>query len=189
MPDGKILKLDGKERSIQLLDPKTKQAILRFEDRRYEDFTCSADGKVLAACGSAADQNDRVIHLWDIGTGKELPSLKIRDDFEFIFRFSPDGKLLATNHWDGTVRLWEIASGKQQLVLERMGFNESIGHLTFSKDGKHVAVAGRDKGANFHLEADCRRALRKSSVARDVNYVSVGELITSPERYHLRCVL
>src|SRR5215831_14028647 len=31
----------------------------------------------------------------------------------FSVAFSPDGKTLAAGSWDGTVRLWEVATGKE----------------------------------------------------------------------------
>jgi WD40 repeat protein len=50
---------------------------------------------------------------------------------------SRDGKTLATGSWDGTVRLWEVATGKE---VRRLAFPGAAGSLAFSPDGKTLAA-------------------------------------------------
>jgi WD40 repeat protein/serine/threonine protein kinase len=56
---------------------------------------------------------------------------------------SPDGKLLAVNHDDGTVRLWDVAAAKQVRVLEGHGWR--VHTIAWSPDGQRLAAgsAGR----------------------------------------------
>jgi WD40 repeat protein len=51
--------------------------------------------------------------------------------------FSPDGRLVASASWDKTVRLWNVASGKE---VKRLEHSEGFG-VAFSPDGLLFAMA------------------------------------------------
>ena len=51
--------------------------------------------------------------------------------------FSPDGKTLASASYDGTLRLWEMATGKERAALGE--YTGCVGCVAFSPDGKTLA--------------------------------------------------
>src|SRR5262249_44253876 len=66
--------------------------------------------------------------------------------------FSPDNRVLASGGEDGTLRVWEFATGKerhqQQLTQKSMAGVRSV---AFSPDGALLAVASRQQDAGLIL--------------------------------------
>jgi WD40 repeat protein len=58
----------------------------------------------------------------------------------FSVAFSPDGKTLAAGSWDGVVRLWEVASGKELRQFDKQ--HGPVRSVAFSPDGKMLASGG-----------------------------------------------
>ncbi|VAX41400.1 High-affnity carbon uptake protein Hat/HatR, partial [hydrothermal vent metagenome] len=56
--------------------------------------------------------------------------------------YSPDGKTIASGAKDKTVRLWDIATGKQKAVLK--GHTNGVKSVAYSPDGKTIVSGARD---------------------------------------------
>ena len=56
--------------------------------------------------------------------------------------FSPDGKTLASGSWDSTIKLWEVATGRNTATLK--GHSSYVSCVAFRPDGKTLASASWD---------------------------------------------
>jgi WD40 repeat protein len=54
--------------------------------------------------------SDKMIGLWDFARGRELSPIPEPDGVNCL-AISPDGRPLASGHWDNTVKLRDVDSG------------------------------------------------------------------------------
>jgi WD40 repeat protein/serine/threonine protein kinase len=131
------IKEDGREigSEIKVWDIATHEAIASF-DKLPASLSCalSPDGKLAAASGIGS----AIVRLWDVTSGRELPSLGDAGRWGGVVAFSPDGKRLAFGGMRG-VNIWDVATGKSLATYR--GASEFILGAAFSPDGKRLATA------------------------------------------------
>ena len=152
-PDGATLATAGESNSVGLWDVATGKWRASLRGRRDWDdspfyagdliypvrsVAFSADGMILASCSSY----EKAVHLWTPSSGELMSTLPLGDPAHkgTSVAFSPDGSDLASASTDNIVRLWDVASGSVQTVLEH---SSEIRSLAISPDGSTVAKAER----------------------------------------------
>ncbi len=141
---------------VRLWDVATGQerAVLKHQER-VRAIAFSADSQTLAT-GTASQAGiegapERAsvdcLKLWDVATGQERASLKGHLGDIRGLSFAPDGKTLASGSGDGTVKLWNLASGRPRLTIqEDPRWVISISSVAFSPDGQTLAAGSDAEG-------------------------------------------
>ena len=94
----------------------------------------------------AAVSSGNRIHVWDIGSRKQISSLVAgKEDFIWGPKFSPDGKRIVApvNGDDGMqLRVWDVQSG-EKIATFGLGAGEGtyVQNVTWSPDGKRFVTA------------------------------------------------
>jgi WD40 repeat protein len=117
-PDGRYLAVVGPENTLYLYDPRTGEEFRRFPGPRRLVFLNRP---------SIWSDRDWSSDLYDVA-------------------FSADGKTLAAEQKDGSIRLWEVATGKERNRFA--GHADGIRALIFVK-GDRLLVSGGEDGTGL----------------------------------------
>jgi WD40 repeat protein len=160
--DGKTLAVGGGNSLVRLYDLASGKEVGQLGQQRQGSIISSLvfapTGNLLALCAT----NSAGIQLWDVAAGKELRRLgepgpgnanvlaaaggviMAASGMSPACVFSPDGKQLADVSSGNTVRLWDVASGKE--ILPASGHHGGVSSLSVSPDGKVLTTFGADRG-------------------------------------------
>ena len=105
-------------------------------------FSCatfSPDGRqVLIAPSTKPDSND--LSLWDLAAKRETVRLTGHIAKVHAMVFTPDGRHAITGSKNGTVRIWELATGKELVCLYDVDSGKDW--LAVTPEGYHAGSAG-----------------------------------------------
>ena len=147
-PSGKLLASGSKHGEIKLWETQTRTNTATFhvaDDNIIWSIVFTPDGRYLAAAeGGMIDRSITTGHLvsvWEVSSGKLVTTLRSHTLDVRTLAYSPDGKILATGSWDGTIKFWDTTSYREIVTLK----TGRVQSLAFSADGKRLASAGADQ--------------------------------------------
>jgi len=133
-------------------DPLPAGALARLGTTRFRDgnnvtlVALAPDGKTLAVGGNLG------VRILELATGKELRALKTTGFANFAHgTYSPDGKVFATADYTGRIQFWNPATGESvgevaPVAAAPGAFARNFNTMTFSGDGKYIAVGDNNFG-------------------------------------------
>jgi WD40 repeat protein/serine/threonine protein kinase len=135
--DSRTLACGGSSGAVRLLSPDTlkQTAVLRLPHKGVVlALAFTPKGDQLLSAGA-----DKVMLLHDLGTRKAR-RLTGHDDAVYAVAISPDGKWIVSGSKDATVRLWEIATGKE--VKRYTGHKGAVRGVCFDPQGRRILSCG-----------------------------------------------
>jgi hypothetical protein len=142
-PDGELLAVSGYHETLLLKsDGSAIAGRLLGDSPRIESIAFSKDGKLLAVSGGAPSLFGEV-QIWDVEKRALVRAVQLATDSIYGVSFSPEGDRIACGGADKSVRLLNVADGKELFKFDN--HSDWIFGTTFSVDGKRVLTGSRDR--------------------------------------------
>lgn len=127
---------------IFILDLNSGKQRLIYQDEDKKSIYSLAFNKTGTLLASGDDIG--IVRIFDSKSAKIETVLTRHRSRVNDIKFSPDGKLLGTASWDGTVRLWNFSNlNNQPIELKDQG-KDWVWGIAFSEDSKKVFAACKD---------------------------------------------
>ncbi|MET0622964.1 MAG: caspase family protein [Pyrinomonadaceae bacterium] len=178
-PDGRLLASDGggNENTVSIIDAATGRELRTiYMPAQCFSTTFTPDGRQLVTGDFGGS-----IRFWDIRTGRELRSLKLSagayggvviDGVVTAVAVSRDGKILAGSSTDGTVVLFDVATGRKLRALK--GHTEPVSDIALSPDGRTLVSGSNDKSVAVWDVATGRVLRSFKNLDAEVNAVALS---------------
>jgi WD40 repeat protein/DNA-binding SARP family transcriptional activator len=102
----------------------------------------SPDGRLVATSGEDGAS------VWSVPSGGKVATMAAGGQMQAV-AFNADGTQLATAGADGTARIWDVATGRLELILT--GHQSALAGVAFSPDGTRLATVGADGSLRVYV--------------------------------------
>ncbi len=159
-PDGRFL-ASRTANGVEMWDVATKE--VRLSEADEENVTpavFSPDGSILALTRYESSTYGNHIVLWDAETGERVASQLGHHDGVYNVTFSPDGTRLASNSFDGTVKLWDTSPFiVPETPLPDFDDDGTVGFDDFVQFAGHFGLSEGDEGYDARFDLDGNGAI------------------------------
>ena len=140
---------------------------------RLDALAFSPDGRIVA-WGSRDE-----IQFWNVENQRHLKTLQGHKGRIFSLEFSPDGKTLASGAEDDTVKLWEVATGKNFDIFEH---SSDVLSVAFSPNRETLVTAASKSVKLWNISTKKNVAtLKHTNHVKAVVYSLNGTTLVSGE--------
>ena len=149
-PDGQILAaVFDKEIEVWRLPADERHATLKGHTSEVAWIAFAPDSQTMVSASQ-----DGMVKFWSTSTLSETSVLTPEAPATSVdFRY--DGRMFATSHGDGTVRLWDFATRKFQRTIRLGPPRGIVRQVLFTPEGRHLAAANAD-GTVYILRLESR---------------------------------
>jgi RNA polymerase sigma factor (sigma-70 family) len=169
-PDGQLVVTDTRENFLQIWDAREGKKLRQIDAgvEQVHDFALSPDGRLIAVLGFGLVPERNLVlpqlTFLDMAKGR-LVRRGVWDwrSAEDELAFAPDGKTVATESNDGTLRLWDVATAKL-LHQERLGDGRNDASIAFSPDAASHLLAIASDRVILVWDAARRHVVRKFAI-------------------------
>jgi WD40 repeat protein len=163
LPNNSEVASNGQDKMLRIWDAQTAKERLAIAHPEVAwGLAVSPDGRLIATGTGGPTEGhpiaqrvtpakEYVIRLFDAGSGELVRELHGHTDVVYSLVFSPDGRTLASGGWDATIRVWDVATGRELASVQGQG---SIYALAVTPDFSTLVAGG---GENRSAGARIRR--------------------------------
>jgi tetratricopeptide (TPR) repeat protein/WD40 repeat protein len=149
-PDGRFLATAANENVVKIWDSRLPAPPDLLTVAGGSNFvSLSRDEQTLLAGSST-------VKFWDLPSGREARSWALEQGEAVVSTLSPDGRLIATNHPDRTVKVRDLATGEEVARTAPMARPPAYA-AAFSPDSRTFAIAALEPLSIWELPGTNRR--------------------------------
>lgn len=91
----------------------------------------------------ASGSDDKIIRIWDLSTGKSLPSPLVgHHNYVYSLAFSPKGNMIVSGSYDEAVFLWDVRTAR--LMRSLPAHSDPVSGTDFVRDGTLIVSCSSD---------------------------------------------